>query len=92
MIFDPKRLIYQPARYEICIPGKLDASWLDWVDNLTIEEKFIQEEYLVSTIAGIFDQAGLHGLLRRLYAYGLPIISVRCDLTESENDLNGINK
>jgi hypothetical protein len=30
----------------------------------------------VSTLAGTFDQAGLHGVLRRLYSLGLPLVSV----------------
>lgn len=76
MEFDPKQLIYQPARYEIIIPGILEASWLDWFDDLAIAEELIEEEITVSRISGIFDQAGLHGLLRRLYTFGLPIISV----------------
>ena len=30
----------------------------------------------VTTLTGALDQAALHGLLRRLYALGLPLISV----------------
>jgi hypothetical protein len=30
----------------------------------------------VTILTGIFDQAGLQGLLRRLYSLGLPLISV----------------
>jgi hypothetical protein len=30
----------------------------------------------VTTITGTVDQAALHGLLRRLYSLGLPLISV----------------
>ena len=32
----------------------------------------------VTTLAGTLDQAALQGLLRRLYSYGLPLISVIC--------------
>lgn len=32
----------------------------------------------VSTITVAFDQAALLGLLRRLYSFGLPLISVMC--------------
>jgi hypothetical protein len=35
------------------------------------------ENYPVSTLTVKVDQAALHGLLRRLYALGLPLISVR---------------
>jgi hypothetical protein len=30
----------------------------------------------VTTLTGALDQAALHGLLRRLYSLGLPLISV----------------
>jgi len=30
----------------------------------------------ISTLIGTVDQAALHGLLRRLYSLGLPLISV----------------
>jgi hypothetical protein len=32
----------------------------------------------VTTLTGTVDQAALHGLLRRLYSLGLPLISVIC--------------
>lgn len=32
----------------------------------------------ITTLTGTFDQAALHGLLRRLYSLGLPLISVVC--------------
>lgn len=78
MKFDPRQLIHQPARYEISVPGKLDTSFLDWFGELSVTEEMSGEDILLSRISGIFDQAGLLGLLRRLYAYGLPIISVTC--------------
>jgi hypothetical protein len=40
----------------------------------------------VTTLTGIFDQAALHGLLRRLYSLGLPLISVICVECGSEDD------
>lgn len=76
MKFDPQQLIYQPGKYEITIPGRLDASWMEWFEDLVITEDLIEDDILVSKISGVFDQAGLHGLIRRLYTYGLPIISI----------------
>ena len=32
----------------------------------------------VTTLTGTLDQAALHGLLRRLYSLGIPLISVNC--------------
>jgi len=36
------------------------------------------EDPPVTTLTGKLDQAALHGLLRRLYSLGLPLISVNC--------------
>jgi hypothetical protein len=76
----------QPTAYEIKVPGELDERWSDWVGGMTITT-----EYAVpggaggagdappeTTLTGKVDQAALHGLLRRLYALGLPLISVIC--------------
>jgi len=32
----------------------------------------------ITVLTGVVDQAALHSLLRRLYALGLPLISVVC--------------
>lgn len=62
--------------YQIKIPGKLDSSWLDQfgVQEITVEE--LEDNTWVSTLTGTFDQAKLHSLLRSLYSYGLPLISI----------------
>jgi hypothetical protein len=39
----------------------------------------------VTTLTGAVDQAALHGLLRRLYSLGLPLISVNCVASDSED-------
>ena len=36
------------------------------------------EDPPVTILTGTVDQAALHGLLRRLYSLGLPLISVNC--------------
>ena len=36
------------------------------------------ESTAVTTLTGTVDQAALHGVLRRLYSLGLPLISVIC--------------
>jgi len=66
----------QLAKYEVKVPGELDPDWSSWYSGLTIAFDIGEEGTSVSTITGIFDQAGLHSLLRRLYSFGLPIISV----------------
>ena len=66
------------ATYQIQVPGTLDESWKDWVEGLQITIETGEGVTSVTTLTAPFDQAGLHGLLRRLYALGIPLISVVC--------------
>ena len=68
----------RPATYEIRVPGELDESWSDWAGGMTITVESEGDGPPVTTLTGTFDQAALHGLLRRLYSLGLPLISVNC--------------
>ncbi len=38
-----------------------------------------------TVITGVFDQAALHGLLRRIYALGFPLVSVN-QVTNADTD------
>ena len=71
-----KVTLYQPVVYEIKVPGHLDESWVEWTSGVTVTVEITWHEQPVTVIQGTFDQAALHGLLRRLYSLGLPIISV----------------
>ena len=74
-----KLALDQPATYEIQVPGVLDPSWSDWAGGMTITVESGRDEPPVTTLTGtISDQAALQGLLHRLYALGLPLISVIC--------------
>jgi hypothetical protein len=66
----------QPVTYQIKVPGQLDESWTDWVGEMTITVESEGDDPPVTILTGIVDQAALHGLLRRLYALGVPLISV----------------
>jgi hypothetical protein len=66
----------QPATYRIKVPGKLDASWADWIGSMKYIILSDGDEPPVATLTGTFDQAALQGALRRLYSLGLPLISV----------------
>jgi hypothetical protein len=68
----------RPAAYEIKVAGQLDASWPVPVENVTITVESERVDPPVTTMTGVMDQAALQGLLRRLYALGLPLISVSC--------------
>ena len=64
------------ATYQIKVPGKMDVSQTDWAVRLKVTFENDGHDPPVTILAGEFDQAALHGLLRRLYSLGLPIISV----------------
>jgi hypothetical protein len=66
----------RPVTYQIKVPGQLDESWSDWVGCLVIATEDEGGGPPVTTLTGKVDQAALHGLLRRLYSMGLPLISV----------------
>ena len=72
-----KLTLDQLAIYQIKVPGELDKSWLDWIEDITVVVE-IDDSLPVSILTVTVDQAALQGLLRRLYSLGLPLISVTC--------------
>lgn len=54
----------------------LDERWSDWDTEMKITFDSDEAGKIVTTLTGTVDQAALQGLLRRLYALGLPLISV----------------
>ena len=73
-----KLTLDQPAIYEIKVPGILDKKWLDWNGGMVIQAKNERDDYPITILTITVDQAGLQGLLRHLYSFGLPLISVIC--------------
>lgn len=65
----------QPATYQIKVPGVIDLLQADWASRMAITVE--GERYPITIITGEVDQAALHGILRRLYTMGIPLISVR---------------
>ena len=70
--------LYQPASYQIKVPGNLYRSWSDWAEGMQITIEAQEGGLSVTTLTDVVDQAALIGLLRRLYSLGLPLISVIC--------------
>jgi len=62
--------------YEIKVPGELDGNWSDWAGSMTFKVERCDDDLSVTTFTGTFDQAALHGFLRKLYSQGLSLISV----------------
>lgn len=75
----------RPVSYKIKVPGHLDEGWTDWYGEMTVDIAFEKDGLPVTILTGTFDQAGLQGLLRRLYSLGLPLISVICEEFEPED-------
>ena len=63
---------YEPGRYEIRIKGHLDDRRAVGFEGLTVT----REENGCTLLTGRFDQAGLHGLLRKVRDLGMPLVSV----------------
>ena len=68
----------QPVIYQIKVPGELDQNWPDWAGDMAVNVERTEDGLTVTTLTGSLDQAALQGLLRRLYSFGLPLISVKC--------------
>ena len=69
--FDEKH--NQQQCYEIRLKGHLDDRWAEWFEGLTIT---LEEEGDTLLTGPIIDQAALHGLLKKVRALGLPLVSV----------------
>lgn len=66
-----------PATYQIEVQGYLDEHRSDWFDGMAIMPQVGTEGTSVTRLTGtVIDQAALHGLLRKLYDLGLPLLSV----------------
>jgi hypothetical protein len=61
------------GRYEIRINGHLGPRWATWFDGMTLTAMSDGTTVLEGPVV---DQAALHGLLRKLFDTGLPLISV----------------
>ena len=70
--------LHQPVTYQIKVPGLLDQHWSEWDGKMTVTVDEEEGRLPVTTLTGTLDQAALQGLLRKLYALGLPLISVNC--------------
>ena len=75
-IYKQKLTLDQQVPYKIKVPGELDVNWADWAGSVTVKVERGSDDLSTTTLTGTFDQAALHGFLRKLYSLGLPLISV----------------
>lgn len=59
--------------YRICVRGRLDSTWAEWFDGLSIVADAEGNTILAGTLA---DQAALHGVLAKVRDLGLTLLSV----------------
>jgi hypothetical protein len=79
---------YEPGLYEIRIKGHLDDRRAAWFEGLTVS----REENGCTLLTGRFDQAALHGLLRKVRDLGMPLVSVtqvQINQTHPDHSQNG---
>ncbi len=68
----------QPATYRIRVQGRLDASWADWLNVISIKVTRKASHSPVTTLTGeVADQPALYGLLAHLRDLGLPLLLVQ---------------
>jgi hypothetical protein len=65
--------VSQPMVYQIRIKGHLRPQWADWFDGLTIT---LEEDGDTLLTGQVIDQAALHGLLKKVWDLGRPLVSV----------------
>lgn len=68
-----------PATYQIRLKGRLEETWSDYLEGMTITWDQTGDEVPVTTLTGLLvDQAALSGVLDNLYNLGYPLLSVEC--------------
>lgn len=68
----------RPKIYQIDLQGRLDESWSDYLEGMTITVEKRGDGSDVTTITGaVVDQAALHGVLNRIRDLNLPLLSVQ---------------
>ncbi len=74
---DEKLSLDRPATYQIKVQGRLDESWSDWFEGMTITVESHRNRPTITVLTGVVaDQAALQGLLDGLYSLGLTLLAV----------------
>lgn len=65
--------LLRQERYTIRVKGHLSPAWSEWFDGMTVANEDGGEAAISGLIA---DQSALHGVLARIHALNLPLLSV----------------
>lgn len=72
-----KLTMHRPAVFRICIQGELDERWSEYFGAKSTSVEVDEAGNIVTVIVSEpIDQAALVGLVNRLNALGIPLISV----------------
>ncbi|MDD2321940.1 MAG: hypothetical protein PHO83_17995 [Geobacteraceae bacterium] len=72
-------LWYGPAVYRIRVAGRLDPSWSERFEGMTISIAEQKGQGTTSELSGqLPDQAALMGVLQELYCCGITLLGVEC--------------
>jgi hypothetical protein len=76
------------AAYQIRILGKLEGTWSDWFDGMTILPDCTKSGFPLTTMTGVIaDQPQLRGIVSKLWDLNLTVLSIlRVD--PGTNDIN----
>jgi hypothetical protein len=66
-------MVNNPASYHIRVKGQIGPEWSEWFDGMTITSDEPSETLLSGRV---LDQAALYGILNKIQALGLPLLSV----------------
>ena len=67
-----------PATYQISVQGRIDPTWSDRLEGMTICQAAVESNPPVTTLEGeLSDQAALAGVLNTLYDLHLSILLVK---------------
>lgn len=66
----------QAATYQIKVQGRLDETWSDWLNGMSVTFEEEVAGTSLTTLTGIVrDQAALRGILSRIWDLGLVLVS-----------------
>lgn len=67
-----------PANYQISVQGRIDSSWSDRLEGMTISLTPGEKDKSITTLVGVLsDQAALAGVLNTLYELHMAVLSVK---------------